>query len=249
MNTVHFEECVSTQAYLKDLLQNREGDFRPILVTTQKQTGGMGRSGNSWIQFHSAMAYSFSFVPGTVLTLTSLEIAVGLSNYFQECLGQMLFLKWPNDLFNMKGEKVGGIITHFVRDQLLAVGVGLNLVKEGNEKQYEKLASSCPYPIGFIFERNSQIPSHHLPISDLCESSYHYLLKHRLSPAETIEKWNEKCIHLHQEVLFLEDYGSADKAPIQGTFLGLGPLGEARIKTAAGERTFYSGHLRYVLNQ
>ncbi len=214
MQHIHLKECSSTQEYLKDLLVN--GIYKEILVSTEKQTGGIGRRGNTWIQGSSSLAFSFTLKPNEVISLTSLEVGVLISKFFK---GIDLKLKWPNDLIFGGLKKCGGILCQTFENYLV-VGVGINFgtidfsVKDSNIE-----ISSLP-----LTPHQKEMPV----------ELYDFILKNRLDPFETKKEWNNLCAHQNQKVIVENE---------TGFFWGIGDNGEMLLKTATGLKKIFSGSL------
>lgn len=160
----------------------------------------------------------------------ALEIGVLLVDFFKEKNIDDLYLKWPNDLLNGKGEKCGGILCQLIDEQLI-VGIGLNFQNEKEQRGDYK------FPIGYIdhaFSHDSNF-SKNLPAE-----IYHYILNNRLNKNQVKESWSSKNFFKNKMVT-IED----GKRKITGKFIGIGPIGEAVIQDQqSGENhTFVTGSL------
>ena len=122
---VHLPECPSTQGVLKKMLEEGGGDDGPTLVSTSRQTGGLGQGGSRWVHFAGSLAFSLSLPPHSRTGLTPLEVGAALTSFFAS-LGHRISLKWPNDLLNDKGEKCGGILCSLVDADTVVAGIGIN---------------------------------------------------------------------------------------------------------------------------
>lgn len=215
MKIIKLEQIGSTQDYLKKLLPSQRNN-QDILVITKHQQQGIGRHGNYWDFIPGSIACSFTLKPHPVMTLTSLEIAVLVKNFFQTKHHLNLELKWPNDLF-FKNKKCGGIIIHNDQQQLI-VGLGIN--------NHTPLLESEDWRIG-------------LPLKEsMTENLVHYIHQNRITKSQKIIKqWEDSCLHQGKIV-------TIDKT--QGIFVGVGEYGEALIQTEQKQlKKFYSGSLRF----
>jgi BirA family biotin operon repressor/biotin-[acetyl-CoA-carboxylase] ligase len=230
MKTVHLGQCNSTQEYLKIHLDNLQVEDKSVLISTDLQLSGKGRSGNFWHSYEGSLAFSFCIKPSEVLTLSSLEIGVLISHFFEEKYRKIIQLKWPNDLMNDEG-KCGGILIQNIQDQLI-VGVGLNLFQLEDQKRQDE------YPHSFLFHHNifSEDYKKILP-----EKIYQYILDNRINSQRIIEEWNRLCIHKNQLVSF-----ENGEELSHGFFLGIGNSGEALIEENGVTRSIYSGSLRPI---
>lgn len=222
---LHFEECESTQIILKNELNSRSS-IPNLLVSSEKQTKGRGRSGNVWDSTENSIAMSFVIEPNSVLTLTSLELGAIICNYFKD---YSLQLKWPNDILNSNKMKCAGLLCQTYKDKIL-VGLGLNY---GPSKTLEK---SSHYKFGRSHITDNQVDRTN--IEQITQSIYSFIINNRLTSEETINAWNIHCSHLGQNVEIRDDK-NVDK----GIFKGIGQNGEALIESKGLIKKIYSGSL------
>ncbi len=223
----HFDSCPSTQKYLIEM--TKDDPHESMLVSCDMQTNGVGQRENSWDCYAHTLCFSFITKENEVLNLTSLEMGVQICNYFKDNFGTLLKLKWPNDLLNSNGEKVGGIIINKQGEQRPIIGIGLNLYRD-NPKELSRYDIKA----GFIFNDNKDISK-----KDLSQKIFSFIFNNRLSSAKTIKKWNSLCIHLNAKV-FIHDGDQKSK----GIFTGIGKYGQALIKYEGQTSELYSGTLR-----
>lgn len=228
MGIVHlkFDEIGSTQSWLKENLS--EQDSKNVLVTAENQTEGVGRLGNKWSQFGKSATFSFSITPLPNITLTPLEIAVHIVEYFKKD-GIELFVKWPNDIIIRDGnvfKKIGGILCHFHDKESLIVGIGLNLDPKALPEDTDFKFS--PGAFKSKTDVNQELPY----------SIYEYILSNRLDSTKTIEEWSQICFH-HSKKVKIEDSSQS----IEGIFLGIGENGEALIENEGKTQKVISGSL------
>lgn len=217
MITKHFNEIDSTQSYLVDFLKNNSDLCKEnIVVSTNNQTMGRGRGSNNWRQQTNAVAFSFTMKPLEVITLTSLEVACHIVNFFKNDP----LVKWPNDILNKNNEKVGGIIINIL-DDIAIVGIGLNIFSSHSDE-----FKSLNLKVDDEFRTN------------MPRKIYQHILENRLSHDEVITKWNSYCAHKNSKVSLVE-YN--DK--FTGRFVGLGKNGEAILEIDGTNKSFYNGSL------
>lgn len=226
MKVIQLSECHSTQEYLKNQLALKKLEH-PVLVSCEKQTKGKGRRNNSWHQFENSLAFSFTCKAFSPVTLSPLAIAVEICELFKEN-SISLKLKWPNDILNLNGKKMGGILCEVLNQDLILVGVGLNL--------YPSDELVFDYPHGFIFEEKSFFSKDQFFINlmnRIEKRGYSYK-----------ENWEKYCYHLGKKVQIKESDGQ-----VNGVFEGLGPHGEALLKLDSGElKSLFTGSLRTLSN-
>jgi len=126
---IHFFNTLpSTQTYLIDAIKT-DRLKSPVAVVAYEQTNGVGSRENRWSGGEGNLFLSFA-VSHTMLPsdLPLASASIYFSYLMKETLkryGAKVWLKWPND-FYIDEKKVGGTVTHFVRNTLLC-GIGVNL--------------------------------------------------------------------------------------------------------------------------
>ncbi len=217
---LHFDECDSTQDVLKEQL-TLNGIHESILISCSNQKNGRGRGNNQWTFLDGSLCFSVNLIPHREYSLTALEISLLITKFFD---GSILNLKWPNDILNKDQKKVAGVLIQSFQGTLMT-GVGINLFS--NEDMWGGV-----YDSKFEFDKKAWA-------FELTK----FITQNRYQDTEQlIHEWEEKCAHRGEKVIITE----GDEAT-EGTFIGLGKLGEARIMTLSGEKKFYNGSLR-ILN-
>jgi BirA family biotin operon repressor/biotin-[acetyl-CoA-carboxylase] ligase len=225
MHHVHLKECISTQEEVKKALKEAPGDY---LISTDLQTGGIGRQGAKWLHFSKALAFSFTLTPNEELTLTPLEIGVLLARFFKP----KVLLKWPNDLLDKNKAKVGGILCQIVGKKIV-VGVGLNLILDQENKTQQ-----FPYPVSSIFESKEELKENIL--KDLPYEIVKFIKDNRLNPSTVRDEFMNWCLHKNQNV-FIHNTESIT----EGRFIGIGKLGEALLDKEGTTIKVLTGSLRF----
>ncbi len=233
MKHIHLETCESTQKYMLEFIKENNKDAHDFLVSCNIQTHGVGQKQNSWDSYNSSLCFSFTAKENEMITLTPLEVGAIICQMFNSEFEVDLKLKWPNDIMNESGEKVGGILIHKAGDSPLIIGVGLNLLAHHQDK-----LKAYDYKAGFIFKNISVIPTK----EDFAKNIFKFFKKNRLTKTETILNWNSHCVHLNKTVTIKD--GSTEKT---GVFKGIGQNGQALITDKGETFEYYSGSLR-ILN-
>lgn len=224
----HFDSCPSTQKYL--IAMPRDNTVEDILISCDLQPNGVGQRNNSWDCYTHSLCFSFTAKENSVLNLTSLEMGVQICHFFKSKFDKDLKLKWPNDIINSDGNKVGGIIINKQGDQKPVIGIGLNLYQTDHES-----LESYEIQAGFIFSKEQKLLSKEL----LSKEIFSYIINNRLSPPQTIKQWNTLCFHSNL-IINIKDGDNEHK----GIFIGIGNYGQALIKNEDHITEFYSGTLR-----
>ncbi|MBF0299590.1 MAG: biotin--[acetyl-CoA-carboxylase] ligase [Oligoflexia bacterium] len=246
MKQIHLKAINSTQDYLKENIHEYlEKNIRDLIVSTSKQTNGYGRNGRIWDYFENALAFSFLLPANQIKTLTSLEIAILIIEFLSIKYKTELYLKWPNDILNSRGEKCGGILLDFFDQNLLIVGVGLNLANSLNDKiffpHFEKYIS----PAGYIFDSAellfNQISKENFK-KEMPLNIYNYIIHNRKNSEDIINCWNKLSIHINKLVKIIET-AEEKKKYLEGIFIGIGASGEALIKIENEIKSVFVGSL------
>jgi biotin-[acetyl-CoA-carboxylase] ligase BirA-like protein len=229
MNHLHFETIESTQTFLKDKMNEFEKEHQHNLVSCDFQSKGIGRSGNAWIFDGKSLAMSFSIRPHATLSLTPIEMGLITLKFFKENFNQNILLKWPNDLMNEKKEKIGGLISHYHHQNLVIVGLGLNL------NQISIDASNFKHGINSLkIEKDYHLKS-------LSKDLFHFILNNRIkTDEEIVELFYKNCIH--QNILVENNEPDLNKTTM-GLFMGINNSGAAILKENELEKEFISGSL------
>lgn len=226
MNHLHFDTLPSTQEYLlgEPLIHNEDA-----LISCNFQSAGLGQYGRVWDSYPSSVCFSFTLNPNSVLTLTSLEISVLISQFIEEKYNISLSLKWPNDLLTNQRQKCGGILLNKVQTERIVCGVGINILPENQTTEYK-------FEMGSILKDNKTSFSK----KDIALDIYTYILTNRLSSSDVLNLWKNKCAHLNQKI-----HIKTDEEIISGIFTGIGPSGEAHVNSEGKKMSFFSGSLSF----
>lgn len=226
MHHIFLDECESTQSSFKQYWEHRDEDERYVLISTAKQNSGIGRRNNSWLTGERALAMSGSVRAQQNLTHTPLSLGVEVVKFFNS-KGHELKLKWPNDILNSDGEKVGGLLCQTLEEDLVLLGLGINLFLNNDELRF---LADLDYPVG------------HLDLGDIDREKLGFELFSKLveTPEFSHEQWNSHCYHLNKAVT-ISDGDQIEK----GIFQGIDQDGAALIKTDKGEvKRVLTGSLR-----
>ncbi len=216
---IHVDVCDSTQDLLKEQTSMSE---EILLVSTNKQLKGRGRGQNTWEDLPGTICFSLEIVPHSIMSFTALEISLLVARFF-EFEGCKLGLKWPNDLWDSRMTKCGGVLVQGSGSRMIA-GVGINLFS--NNTLFGEV-----YLEAFNFNKKSWS-------SRIAE----HILAHRYTDTEALRgDWELRCPHLGSSVTITEG-----NEVCTGIFKGLGEFGEALLHTDKGEKKIFNGSLRII---
>lgn len=91
---IHLNEVESTQIYLKNLVDSKKLPSLMTLVSTERQTSGIGRSNNSWQHLKNSLAFSFTLQPNEKIELTPIECAIILKDFIKAEYDIEIYFKW-----------------------------------------------------------------------------------------------------------------------------------------------------------
>ena len=217
---IHVDRCDSTQDLLKEQLSLNPQD--ELTISCEHQTRGRGRGENIWEDTNGTLCFSMTVAPHLKPSFTALELSVLVRNFFLH-KGREVRLKWPNDLLNGDEKKCGGILVQTSGSYYLA-GIGLNLHYPNDQ-------------FGGIYETSFELEK-----KAWAQELSQYIKTHRYSDTESLSRdWLAGCFHLNKTVRIFE----GEQETI-GTFMGLGPYGEALIENNQGIQHIFNGSLRLV---
>src|SRR5690606_2998715 len=194
------------------------------------QTQGRGQRQRQWISpegniYLSTLLHTQKPIDGRL----ALEIALNILQ-MRSLQGLDLQVKWPNDLYSVKG-KWGGILVEPISPTQVVVGVGINLSPmsaEVPEQQVTSLNELGLHP----GSRIQLIAELYLAIQQAGQwFSY--------GSQNLAARFNRSAAFMQQAVEFTDVQGQ-----YSGTFLGIQDDGAVNITTDQGIQTFYQGQLR-----
>ena len=217
-----------------DLVEKNEFQEGTVVIANA-QKKGRGRLKKSWVTTPGDhLAFSVILVPdlpfekmGLISLLASVSAAEGL----HKISGIDFKLKWPNDILVCKN-KIGGILieTKIINNILIAVvGIGINVNESISDfpDHIKDMASSLKIMIGENFSKESVLAS----ILEKIELNYDNI-------DNICVKWNDLCAHLNQSTQF-----HLVNKTITGDFIGITPMGHARMRINNKEQTYSTGEL------
>ncbi len=207
------EEVPSTQ----DLARS-EVDRLPVVVISQRQTAGRGRTGATWVTAPRALAVSVAFgVAEEERRPLSLMAGVAAVRAFQ---GELL-LKWPNDIV-VDDLKLGGILVER-SGTVVVVGMGLNL-----------WWPEAPEDVGSLLDEDPG-PEMHAAIGGLWAAEFLRLVELDGWP---IDDYRRLCVTLGRRITW-EPGGS-------GVAVDVSTDGELVVEDGETMRTINSGAIQHL---
>ncbi len=203
---------------------------RGSVFFTEHQTCGRGRRGRPWVAMPGgSLMLSVRVAAPTVLSGVSLAVGVAL----WRVLGSNLRLKWPNDLLDAEGKKIGGILIETAGDDIV-VGVGINLFMTSQlQKQFSRPAAA----LSIAHSRNAGAVLVGGEIRRACAQFAQSGLTNFLDDALTAHYFRP-----NDELSFMTNSGAA-----RGRFVGFSAAGALCLGGASGVREYFSGEINHVV--
>lgn len=217
MHHTHLDKISSTQSYLTENINELS---HPTLISCDQQTKGKGQYDRIWHSFDGTVCFSFTWEAASITSLTSLEIGFLITQFIKAEYNIETFLKWPNDILDSKGHKLGGILIHNTRSSYYVVGVGFNLFSSSSDTKQK-------FKNAFLFNTPQSKKS-------FCSKLYNYILKNRISSNLITDKWTKRNLYHNKRVRLV-----TKENEIIGTFNGIQNDGAILIN----QKAFYSGSL------
>lgn len=205
------EETSSTQDDARGLFADL-----PVVVAAAAQSRGRGRGDRRWETAPRALAISVCWTPRwDPVHFGRLPLVAGLAASDVVDAG----LKWPNDLVDESGAKVGGILAES-SGPVVTIGLGINLYWPGAPEGYAALFADDP-------GRRE----------DLARAFADRLLKRvgRGSDKWDRENYAARCVTLGSTVTW-QPSGA-------GEAVGIGEGGELIVRTADGTKSLVTGEV------
>jgi BirA family transcriptional regulator, biotin operon repressor / biotin---[acetyl-CoA-carboxylase] ligase len=204
-----------------------------------RQTAGRGRLGRAW-QAPEGTALALSVVlhpalPLARLPLVVLAAGVATAEACAAAVGpvgaRMLRLKWPNDLLDVEGRKIAGILAEAEPAgqavSRLVVGIGINV----------GAAPSGPFTAGSLAD-HGPAPDRAALAVDLVVRLRHAARQAAIEPAAVLDAWRRWDGTAGRRV---------SVGGVTGTALGVGPTGALLVRDAAGrEHRVLAGDVEMV---
>lgn len=234
-----YREIGSTNIEINQLAE--KGMPHGTLAVAERQTGGKGRRGRSWVSPGGVNVYMSillrpDFAPNQASMLT-LVMALAVSEAIDEACGVKTQIKWPNDIL-LNQKKIVGILTEMTAEpdyiSHVVTGVGINTNQEDMPEEIREHATSILIETGKRTDRAA-----------LVERVMYYFEKEYTCFAEDkslksrCEAYNERLVNRNQIVRVLEPGHE-----YEGTAKGINEIGELMIVKEDGtEKYVYAGEV------
>ena len=236
--TLHcHDELGSTNDEARDLAD--AGAEHGEVVVTERQTGGRGRRGRSWVSPPGRnVAFSVVLRPEALPPIRAPELtlvaAVAVCDALRHA-GVDAGIKWPNDVL-VGGRKIAGILTELSaetdRVHWVVVGVGVNVNARPEDFPPELRGEAT----SLLIERGEAAPRALFLAACLTSLEDWYDRHAEGGLAPVLQAWRERSVTLGRQVSVRTDEGE-----LTGTAVDLDADGALLVETAAGVRRIHSG--------
>jgi BirA family biotin operon repressor/biotin-[acetyl-CoA-carboxylase] ligase len=194
-----FSSTASTNDIAAEYAKNKNNNG--LVVLTEHQTAGRGRTGNKWLSAKSQSVLCSILLTKTGLNpeLMSLTSAVATA----EAVSNQAKIKWPNDII-LNGKKIAGILLESKQNNgatayIIGIGINCHQTRDSFPAQLQHIATSLDIETNTACDRISLIKR-------LLTSMEHWLKIAEKNPQKIIDQWQTLNILLgHRITLIFND--------------------------------------------
>lgn len=215
----------------------REGAAEGTVVIAERQTGGKGRLGRTWISPPGNLYLSVILqpvIPPSKAPLLTLMGAVAVVSALREPFGLRAGIKWPNDIF-LTGKKAGGILTEMnaeperIHHVILGIGLDVNMDLLSLPADVRRHATTLFAETGRKIDRSVLLRR----ILEEFDNWYRRFLE---SEDAVLAKWREYDVTLGSRISVVVGPGSV----MTGTAEGLDAEGRLVLRLGDGARRAFA---------
>ena len=205
-NIICLDTVDSTNNYAKQLAG--EGAPHGTVVLSDRQTGGRGRRGNSFLSpagkgLCLSVLLRPDLPPADVINLTA-WIAVAVCDAVEQIIGERPGIKWTNDLI-LRQKKLCGILTEMSLEaesgqlQYVVAGIGINVSQSAEDfgDDVSKLAISLEQALGRRIRR-TDLAGAVIRALDWMMADFPH------AKADYLERYRSDCLTLGREVRLIQ---------------------------------------------
>lgn len=175
IDVVVLDEVDSTNKYLKELAKN--STIEDMVVVANKQTGGRGRLGRSFVSNQTSGIYMSILVrPNITIDLAkkvTCMVSVATSKAIESLINEKVAIKWVNDIY-LHQRKICGILTEGSTSleqnnmEYIIIGIGINCYHQTFDEELMKKATTIEDELGIVISRNGLV-------SEIVNEVYDYM--------------------------------------------------------------------------
>lgn len=213
------------------LIRARSGDPGNLWITAERQTGGRGRRGRTWMSEAGNLYASLLLIdPAPLPSLASLPLAVAVAVHdaVRRVLppdAGALEIKWPNDLL-IDRKKASGILLEGEKlpdgRQALVIGIGINCAFR---------PEGTPYPATCLAEHGSHVsPQELFTYLFVSMADMLALWNGGAGIAAIVERWRGHACGIGERITV-----NLPDRSVSGIFKGIGADGVLMLDAGAGQ--------------
>lgn len=234
-----YRETGSTNTEIGQIAQ--KGMPHGTLAVAERQTGGKGRRGRSWVSPSGVNIYMSILLRPDIApdqaSMLTLVMALAVSQAVDEVCGVKTQIKWPNDIL-LHHKKIVGILTEMTAEpdyiSYVVTGVGINTNQEEMPDEICKNATSILIETGKRVNRAALAAR----VMYYFEKEYSCFMESRNLEGQR-EAYNERLVNRNQTVRVLEPENE-----YEGTAEGINETGELIVVRKDGTREcVYAGEV------
>lgn len=229
----------------------------PQLVLAERQVAGRGRDGRRWVALSGSFiaTYRFEFplvgISGSQtppLQPGALSLQVGAI-----CAAQLdpvergIWIKWPNDLVESGGKKIGGILVdvHWGECAKIFVGIGINLQPIGGETEDHGIERALIGNAGSVAAATGELLTVPACAGRLSSLLWHSLRRQISNKEPANEQWlqgyERRNYLLNREVTVI-----SEGKELRGCVRGISSQGALLVDTDGRTSELLQGHIVQV---
>lgn len=244
----YFAEVDSTNsAACRDLVGGQVGDADrlPRLYLADRQTGGRGRHGRTWVADNGTLTFSVLYGVGddeqselSEVPLVALATGVTIARTIEYLAAPVSAkIKWPNDV-HVAGGKVAGVLVESVanRSDRLVVGIGLNVAT-----QLKQFGDAITQPARSMADVSRGPSDRYAWLTEIVNQMGHTYRLMRTDPELLIDEMRCRCLLAGTTVRY-----QMGAATISGRCIGIDPSGALLVQTDTGVRPIHCGEVTQI---
>lgn len=199
-----------------------------LLVLSEQQSEGRGRTGKSWSSpelgnIYMSLAFKNAFNNSPLSLIVGSIVAEAIKSITNS---EHIGLKWPNDIL-LKNKKIGGIL---VENEIqnnnvkTIIGIGINLNLEEKEDWWGDLSE-----FKNEIDRNNLISQISSMIIDFIDSN----------KFDWKDFWTNNCVHMDKKIQIIIN----NKTILEGIFIGIEDDGSMNLKVDNNIKNFKFGEI------
>jgi BirA family biotin operon repressor/biotin-[acetyl-CoA-carboxylase] ligase len=244
----YFAEIDSTNsAACRDLVSGEmcDADRLPRLYLADRQTGGRGRHGRTWVADNGTLTFSVLYAIGddeefdlAEVPLVAMATGVAIARTIEFLAAPISAkIKWPNDV-HVAGGKVAGVLVESVanHNDRLVVGVGMNVAT--HLRQFGEVITQ---PARSMVDISRGPKDRYAWLAEIVNQMGHTYQMMRSRPDQLIQEMRSRCLLAGNPVQY-----RVGETLQTGQCLGIDSNGGLLIQKDGETRSIFSGEVTQI---